>query len=58
MIKAKTNGNRLVQQKLINWSKRILGNDALTQPPAFFLNLKMLTYPPGTSQQQISSLVT
>jgi hypothetical protein len=31
MIKAKTNGNRLVQQKLINWSKRILGNDALTQ---------------------------
>jgi len=31
MIKAKTKGNKIVQQKLINWSKRILGNDALTQ---------------------------
>ena len=30
MIKANKIGNRTVQQKDINWSKRILGNDALT----------------------------
>lgn len=30
MIKAKTNGNKTVQQKDISWSKRIRGNAALT----------------------------
>ena len=30
-MKAKTTGNNTVQQNVINWSKRILGNDALTQ---------------------------
>ena len=29
-MKAKTIGNNMVQQKDINWSKRILGNEALT----------------------------
>ena len=29
-MKAKTKGNKTVQQKDINWSKRILGKDALT----------------------------
>ncbi len=28
-MKANTIGNKTVKQKLINWSKRILGNDAL-----------------------------
>nr|ATQ37159.1 hypothetical protein [Colletotrichum lindemuthianum]ATQ37181.1 hypothetical protein [Colletotrichum lindemuthianum] len=31
IIKANNNGNKTVQQKDINWSKRILGNEALTQ---------------------------
>lgn len=31
MIKAKTIGNIMVQQYVTNWSKRILGNEALTQ---------------------------
>ena len=31
IIKAKIIGNNTVQQKLINWSKRILGNDARIQ---------------------------
>jgi hypothetical protein len=31
MINAKTTGNRTVQQKAINWSKRILGKEALAQ---------------------------
>ncbi len=31
IIKAKTIGNNTVQQKDINWSKRILGKEALTQ---------------------------
>jgi hypothetical protein len=31
MIKAKTNGNKTVQQKDISWSKRIRGKAALTQ---------------------------
>lgn len=30
-INANNIGNKTVQQKDINWSKRILGNDALTQ---------------------------
>lgn len=30
-INANKIGNKTVQQKDINWSKRILGNDALTQ---------------------------
>ena len=30
-MKANTTGNKTVQQKDINWSKRILGNEALTQ---------------------------
>ena len=30
-MKANTKGNRTVQQYDINWSKRILGNEALTQ---------------------------
>ena len=30
IINAKTTGNKTVQQKDINWSKRILGKDALT----------------------------
>ena len=29
IIKAITRGNNIVQQKDINWSKRILGNEAL-----------------------------
>lgn len=29
-MKANTMGNNTVQQKDINWSKRILGNEALT----------------------------
>lgn len=29
-MKANTIGNSIVQQKDINWSKRILGNEALT----------------------------
>ena len=29
-MKANTIGNKTVQQKDINWSKRILGNEALT----------------------------
>jgi len=29
-IKAITTGNRIVQENDISWSKRILGNDALT----------------------------
>ena len=29
IIKATTIGNKIVQQKDISWSKRILGNDAL-----------------------------
>ena len=31
IIKATTIGNKTVQQKDINWSKRILGKDALAQ---------------------------
>ena len=31
ITKAITRGNNIVQQKDINWSKRILGNEALTQ---------------------------
>jgi len=31
ITKAITIGSKMVQQKDINWSKRILGNDALTQ---------------------------
>ena len=31
IIKANKIGNKIVQQNDINWSKRILGNDALTQ---------------------------
>jgi hypothetical protein len=31
IIKANSIGNKTVQQNPINWSKRILGNDALTQ---------------------------
>ena len=31
IIKAKITGNKTVQQKLISWSKRILGKDALAQ---------------------------
>ena len=30
-MNANTIGNKTVQQKLINWSKRILGNEALAQ---------------------------
>ena len=30
-MKAITSGNKIVQQKDINWSKRIRGNDALAQ---------------------------
>jgi len=30
IIKAKTTGNKTVQQKDISWSKRILGKEALT----------------------------
>jgi hypothetical protein len=30
IINAITKGNNIVQQKDINWSKRILGNEALT----------------------------
>lgn len=30
MINEITKGNKIVQQKDINWSKRILGNEALT----------------------------
>jgi hypothetical protein len=31
IINEKTIGNKIVQQNEINWSKRILGKDALTQ---------------------------
>jgi hypothetical protein len=31
IIIANTIGNRIVQQNAINWSKRILGNEALAQ---------------------------
>ena len=31
IIIANNNGNKTVQQKDINWSKRILGKEALTQ---------------------------
>lgn len=36
-IKAKTNGNNTVQQTVISWSKRIRGNEALTQ-----INVKIM----------------
>jgi len=37
IIKAKTIGNKTVQQKDISWSKRILGNEALAQ-----INVKII----------------
>ena len=36
-MKANTTGNKTVQQKDINWSKRILGNELLTQ-----INVKII----------------
>jgi len=38
-MKAITIGNRIVQQNVINWSKRILGKLALAQ-----INIKIITH--------------
>ena len=39
IINAITKGNNIVQQKDINWSKRILGNEALAQ-----INIKIIIH--------------
>ena len=39
IIKEITRGNKIVQQNDISWSKRILGNDALTH-----INTKIITH--------------
>jgi hypothetical protein len=52
IIKAITIGNRIVQQKVINWSKRILGKLALAQ---IKINIIIQDLDPKIKAQKIPS---
>ncbi len=61
IIKAITSGNKIVQQKDINWSKRIRGKDALAQINIniiiqnFILNITPLNIPSNNGSNKTLS---